>query len=138
MKTLKKNWLTLLGIFSGGLLVVATASTALSQTVPVLTIAPLGTNQFSITITNNVGGTDFDLQWTPVLANAEYPWTWAAIGTPGQTNFLVNMTVYQTGFFRAISDTNSIPLWEAADPNNPGAGILTIFIDSPANGSLIQ
>jgi hypothetical protein len=138
MKTLKRNWLTLLGIFSSGLLVVATTSTALSQTVPVLTIAPLGTNQFSITITNNIGSTDFDLQWTPVLANAEYPWTWAVIGTPGQTNFLVNMTVYQTGFFRAISDTNSIPLWEAADPNNPGAGILTIFIDSPANGSLIQ
>jgi len=138
MKTLKKNWLPLLGIFSGGLFVVTTALTALSQTVPVLTIAPLGTNEFSITITNNIGSTDFDLQWTPVLANPEFPWTWAVIGTPGQTNFLVNMTVYQTGFFRAISDTNSIPLWEAADPNNPGAGILTIFIDSPANGSLIQ
>jgi hypothetical protein len=31
-------------------------------------------------------------------------------------------------------DTNGVPLWEAADPNNPGAGILAVFIDSPANG----
>jgi hypothetical protein len=44
------------------------------------------------------------------------------------------MGAYQTGFFRALIDTNSIPLWEAADPNNPSAGILTVFIDSPANG----
>ncbi len=108
------------------------------STPPVLSITTLGTNQFSITITNNIGSTDYDLQWTPVLANPDYPWTWAAIGTPGQTNYLVNMTVYQTGFFRTILDTNSVPLWQAADPNNPGAGILTIFIDSPANGSLIQ
>jgi hypothetical protein len=74
------------------------------------------------------------LEWTPVLANPSYPWTFAGVGTPGQTNFMLNMGAYQTGFFRALVDTNSIPLWEAADPNNPGAGILTVFIDSPANG----
>jgi hypothetical protein len=108
-----------------------------SQTAPILTIAQLGTNQFSITITNGVGGTYYDLEWTPVLANPSYPWTFAEVGTPGQTNFMLNMGAYQTGFFRALIDTNSIPLWEAADPNNPGAGILTVFIDSPANGSTL-
>jgi hypothetical protein len=137
MKTIRNHWVKTIGICSGGLIVVATALTVLSQTAPVLTIAPLGTNQFSITITNGVGGTYYDLLWTPVLANADYPWTYAAVGTPGQTNFMLNMGAYQTGFFRALIDTNSIPLWEAADPNNPGAGILTVFIDSPANGSTL-
>jgi hypothetical protein len=138
MKTIRKNWITFAGIFGSGLIVVVMALTALSQTVPVLTIAPLGTNVYSITITNNVGSADFDLQWTPVLANSDYPWTWVAIGIPGQTNYLVNAGDYQTGFFRMISDTNSVPLWEAADPNNPSLGPLTIYIDSPANGSTLN
>jgi hypothetical protein len=73
-----------------------------------------------------------------VLASPAYPWTWAAIGTPGQTNFQLNMGDYQTAFFRTLLDTNSIPLWEAADPNNPSAGILTIIIDTPANGSTLN
>ena len=107
------------------------------STPPVLTITPLGTNQYSITFTNSPPST-YDLQWTPVLANPEFPWTWAAIGTNGQAAFQVNGGVYQTGFFRTILDTNSVPLWEAADLNNPAAGILTVIIDSPANGSVIQ
>jgi len=131
---MKRHWTALTVTAGCGLLIVTTALTVLSQSVPVLTIAPLGTNQFSVTITNGVGGTYYDLEWTPVLANQIYPWTFAAVGTPGQTNFMLNMGAYQTGFFRALVDTNSIPLWEAADPNNPGAGILTVFIDSPANG----
>ncbi|HEV2318125.1 MAG TPA: hypothetical protein VGV18_00130 [Verrucomicrobiae bacterium] len=113
--------------------------TLAQSTPPVLTITPLGTNQYSISITNNIGMTTYDLQWTPVLANANYPWTWAAPGTAGQTNYLVNMNgVSDTGFFRTLLDTNAIPLWEAADPNNPALGILTVTIDSPANGSVIQ
>jgi hypothetical protein len=137
MKTITKHWLTLIGICGGGLIIVATALTALSQSAPVLTIAPLGTNQYLISITNGSATANYDLQWTPVLASTEYPWTWAAIGGTGQTNFTLDMTVYQTAFFRALLDTNSIPLWEAADPNNPSAGILTVFIDSPTNGSTI-
>jgi len=138
MKTIRRHCIPLLGIFGVGLVVVATALTAWSQTAPVLTITQLGTNQYSITIINNIGTNTQDLQWTPVLANPDYPWTWAAIGTPGQTNFLLDMGEFQTGFFRTLLDTNTIPLWEAADPNNPGAGILTVTIDSPANGFVIQ
>jgi hypothetical protein len=136
MKTISRHWLTLLGIFGGVAIIIATALTAWSQTAPALTITSLGTNQFSITFTNN--GSTYDLQWTPVLASPDYPWTWAAIGTNGQTNFSLDMSGYQTAFFRTILDTNSVPLWEAADPNNPSAGILTVFIDSPTNGALIQ
>lgn len=124
-----------MGIGGIGLVVVATALTAWSQSAPVLTITPLGTNQFSITVTNGVSTANYDLQWTPALGNPDYPWTFAKIGSTGQTNFNLNMGAYQAGFFRGLLDTNGIPLWEAADPNNPGAGILTVFIDSPANGS---
>jgi len=35
-------------------------------------------------------------------------------------------------------DTNSIPIWKLADPNNPGLGILAVFIDSPADGTVLQ
>jgi len=139
MKTIKRNWMAFAGFFGCGAIIIVTTLNALSQTAPVLTIAPLGTNQFSITITNGVGGGNYELWWTPVLGNAvDYPWTTAAVGTSGQTNFLLNMNGYQAGFFQALLDTNSIPLWEAADPNNQSAGILTVFIDSPTNGAVIQ
>jgi hypothetical protein len=115
------------------------AAGGLSQTTPVLTIASLGTNQFSITITNGMSGGNYELWWTPVLNNTiDYPWTAAAVGTMGQTNFTLNMGVYQTGFFRALQDTNSIPLWEAADPNNQATGILNVWIDSPTNGATLN
>lgn len=108
------------------------------NTPPVLTIAPTGTNQLLITITNGVDTGNYELWWTPVLADPAYPWTAAVIGNQGQTNFTVNIGPYSSGFFRVVVDTNTIPLWEAADPNNPSAGILTVFIDSPANGSVVQ
>jgi hypothetical protein len=136
MKSFKKYPLSLFGILVGGIVVVAVAFTALSQTAPFLTITPLGTNQFSISFTNYPAST-WDLQWTPLLDNPDYPWTFAAVGTPGQSNYLLNMEDYQSGFFRTILDTNSVPLWEEADPNNPGAGILTVFIDSPTNHSTL-
>jgi hypothetical protein len=138
MKTLNKHWLILLGLFSGGSILVIATLTVWSQTAPILTITSLGTNQYSITITNNIGTATHDLLWTPVLGNPDYPWTWAAIGTPGQTNYVFDMGSYQTAFFQTILDTNSVPLWEAADPNNPGAGILAVFIDNPANGTVLQ
>jgi hypothetical protein len=105
---------------------------------PYLTIGPTGTNGvFLITVFNNTGPANYELWWTPVLANPDYPWTAIAVGNTGQTNFTVT-TTYPTAFYRAVWDTNSIPLWEAADPNNPGAGILSVFIDSPTNGAVLQ
>jgi hypothetical protein len=72
------------------------------------------------------------------LANVNYPWTFAAIGVPGGTNFLLDTEGYPTAFFRAILDTNAIPLWELANPANPASGILKVTIASPANGSVLQ
>jgi hypothetical protein len=116
----------LFGVFNG-----------VSQNAPVLAITSVASNQMTITITNGNGGA-YDLYSTPVLANAAYPWTAAMIGTNGQTNFTVNLGPYPAGFYEAIIDTNAIPIWELADPNNPGAGILTVFIDNPTNGMVLQ
>jgi hypothetical protein len=106
---------------------------------PALTIAPLGTNTFSLIVANGISGGNYEILWTPVLNDTvDYPWTWIAVGTPGQTNFIVNMGVYDVGFFTGNLDTNAIPLWEAADPNNQGAGILNVWIDSPTNGATLN
>jgi hypothetical protein len=104
--------------------------------VPYLTIAQAGTNAVLVTVWNDVGPTNYDIQTSPVLTSPS--WTGATNGFTGQTNFLLNFGPYYTAFFRAIMDTNNIPWWQAADPNNPSAGILTVFIDSPANGAVIQ
>jgi hypothetical protein len=139
MKILNGQWLKIAGL-AGTSLILLTLSRAvvLGQTAPGLAIAPMGTNQYSIIITNNIGMADFDLQWTPVLASPDFPWTWAAIGTPGQTNFFLTVGNYPTAFFRTILDTNAIPLWEAADANNPGTGILKVTILNPANGATLN
>ena len=43
------------------------------------------------------------------------------------------------GYHYPATDANGVPLLlELADPNNPGAGILTIYIDNPTNGAVIQ
>ena len=111
----------------------------LAQTAPFLTVTQTGTNQLLITITNGVSATTYDLYTTPVLGDTvNYPWTAAVIGTNGQTNFTVNTGPFQMAFFRAVLDTNGVPIWQAADPNNPSAGILTVFIDSPTNGAVLQ
>ena len=111
----------------------------LAQTAPFLTVAPTGTNQLLITITNGSGATTYDLYTTPVLGDpVSYPWTAAVIGTNGQTNFTVSTGPFSTGFFKVVVDTNGVPIWQAADPNNPGAGILAVFIDSPTNGAVLQ
>jgi len=108
-----------------------------AQPPPLLTITPLGTNQFSIWFTNNIGTQTYDILSTPVLADPDYPWQWAAVGSPGQTNFLVT-GIYETGFYQAILDTNAIPLWEAANPTNASLGILNVLIDSPTNTAVLQ
>lgn len=106
---------------------------------PVLTVAPMGTNQLSITVTNGDGASSYEIWTTPILGDtASYPWTVVTVGTNSQTNFMVNIGDYYTGFYRAVVDTNAIPLWEAADPSNPGAGILNVWIDRPADEATLN
>ena len=137
MKTLPKHRCSTFVTGSLAFIAAATAITTLSQNA-VLKIAPTGTNQFSVTITNNIGMADYDLQWVSVLANTNFLWTYAAIGVPGGTNFVLNANPYPATFFRAILDTNTPPLWEQSDPNNPSSPILQVFIYGPANGAVLQ
>ena len=94
---------------------------------PYLTIAPAGTNQLLITVINTNPAATYYLQMTPVLANSNYPWTIITNGVAGQTNFTVNIGPYADEFFWAFMATN-----------NPGQGVIAVFIDSPANGATVQ
>ena len=134
MKTITK--LTLMAALA--IAVIIAAVKTLAQTAPTLSISSVGTNTYNIAVGNSVSGTSYALYWTPILDNADYPWTVAAIGTNGQTNFFFNGEGYSMGFFMTVVSTNSIPPWELADPNNPGLGILAVYIDSPTNGAVIQ
>src|SRR6266487_5345777 len=55
---------------------------ALAAPQPVLTISPLGSNQFNIVITNGVSGTNYTLFWTPALADENNRGKDGAIGEP--------------------------------------------------------
>jgi hypothetical protein len=137
MKNNKKTWASaILGVAAT---VIVAVKVFAAPPPPVISIGSLGTNQVSITITNGVSTANYDLYWTPLLGNPNYPWTAAAIGSTGQTNFLLDMGDISSGFFRVLlEDTNGIPPWKAADPNNPGLGVLAITIDSPTNNSMLH
>jgi len=95
-----------------------------STAMPYLTIAPTGTNHLLLTVINTNPATYY-LQTTPALADANFPWTTITNGT--QTNFIVNIGPYADSFFRVFIATN-----------NPGQGVIAVFIDSPANGATVQ
>jgi len=140
MKIFMGNQKFMAGALAGGLLA-ATAGVGLvsAQTAPGLAIVQMATNQISVTVTNGISTDSYELWWTPSIGDtADYPWTTAAVGAIGQTNFILPNWEYSTVFFRGLLDTNAIPLWEAANPNNPGTNILKITIASPANGSSLN
>ncbi|HEV2455008.1 MAG TPA: hypothetical protein VGY98_12155, partial [Verrucomicrobiae bacterium] len=91
MKTKERNHSWLLAVALTGVLVIAgflyCAHNALAQGTPYpgLKIAALGTNTFSLTVTNGVSGGNYEILWTPDLSDTvDYPWTWIAVGAPGQ------------------------------------------------------
>jgi hypothetical protein len=104
---------------------------------PVLAVARAGTN-ISITVTNGQAPENYELFSVPQLIS--YTWQAIAVGNTGQTNFLVPIENYPspTAFFMVNWDTNTIPLWKAADPNNQATGVLNVWIDSPANGTTLN
>jgi hypothetical protein len=140
MKTSKRFGIVLISLCIFGIIIAAVK--VFADPPPVLTIANLGTNQYSITITNGISTANYELYWTPILANPDYPFTLAIVGTEGQTNFVVNMGIYQTGFFQVILGTDwdgdGVPNWQDANPSDPTIGILTVVIDSPTNGMVLQ
>lgn len=115
---------------------------ALAQSQPVLAIAPLGSNQFNIVITNAVTTTNYTLFARQFLEDPIYPWEVVAVSDIGQTNFLIDGGSWDNGFFRVLvgtdSDGDGIPDWQDAAPLDPNIGQLQVIIYSPANGSTIS
>jgi hypothetical protein len=138
MQVVRKNWIKGAGAILA-VLIITLIARAQTAPAPGVTISPLGSNQYSIIVTNGVS-TNYELYWTPVLGNSEYPWQLLGVGTIGETNFEVDAGEFFSGFFKASVEQvfGGVPDYELADPNNPSLGILTVTIDSPTNGAVLQ
>jgi hypothetical protein len=134
---MKKHTILSLAVILTVATVIVAVKTLAQIPPPVLAITPLGTNTYSIAIANGVPATTYGIYWTPVLGNTDYPWM-VLVGTNGQTNFMLNMEQYDSGFFMGAVNTNGIPPWELANPSDPSLGILSVTIDSPANGAALH
>ncbi|HMJ91180.1 MAG TPA: hypothetical protein VK530_15260 [Candidatus Acidoferrum sp.] len=114
---------------------------ARSDTPPVLSIQSLGSNQFSITVTNGIPGTNYTLLWTPALVDENWPWeVWEVIDV-GDTNFAIDALNWPLGFFKVLlgSDRDGDGVTEQYDANSldPAIGVLSITINSPTNGAIL-
>lgn len=142
MKITRKLWIALASLGCGGAVIIAALNAFADVPQPVLKIAPLGSNHFSILITNGVNTTNYTLFWTPVLADTNYPWVALWGGEVGQTNFPVNGGDWPVGFFKVMIghdlDGDSWPVWQDANDNNASVGILSVTIDSPLSGAVFQ
>ena len=97
---------------------------ASAQTAPVLNMVSLGTNGFSITVTNGSPTSTYTLLQTHVLGNTvAYPWRYVTNGLAGQTNFTVPVPgPIATEFYQVVATNYTI-------------GSFGMFIDSPVNGA---
>lgn len=150
MRTLKKNWPKLAGALALSSLVLCTVYACVSawgQTAPGLSIALTGTNQVTITVTNGATNGVYEIWFTDVLdTNAQVftngSWVLLATGATNQTNFVFTLGDTDTGYFQALVgndfDGDGVPDWKDARPFDPTIGILTVTIETPANGSVIQ
>jgi len=144
MKTRKNN---LIAWLPRGLAMATLSSWAIWETLgdvpaPVLQATLVSTNQVNVLITNGVGTANYELYWTPVIADPIYPWTLLSIGTLGQTNFGVLMNYSEIGFIRAAIgsdwDGDGVQNYRDGNPSDASVGALTITIDSPTNGTVFN
>jgi hypothetical protein len=127
MKTLKKLWAPFALIFGAVLvLCLLTAGILFGQTAPGLNIAIIPSNQVSLTITNGTSNGLYQIYFTQFLEDIPDSWTLFTNGTTGQTNFIASMEDFERGYFKAVNNTNFLP------------PAITVIIQSPANGSIIQ
>lgn len=138
----RSHWIQLLTLCSiaGGVLLVWTEA-AKSDDAPGLTIQLLSSNQLQLTVTNGLATNSYEIYRRPVW-DSVYPWSLHLIGTTGQTNFTTAMGIESIGFFQARSgndtDGDGVPNSKDANPGDPSVGILSIIIDTPANGANFQ
>jgi len=98
-----------------------------------------GTNVL-LTLFNRDTNISYDIWHAPELSSNAV-WSIVATGTMGQATFTLPM-VGSEGWFRGAVggdwDGDGIPNWMDADPSSTNAGALTITIDFPGNGAVIQ
>jgi hypothetical protein len=98
-------------------------------------------NLLLITITNAASTNAFEVYGRAGL-ETQFSWSLISTGAVGQTNFLVPMHPRLIGFYRVALgndwDGDGTPNWKDADPISTNAGLLSITIDNPANGSNLQ
>jgi hypothetical protein len=143
MKTLKRFTVALPGILSiGAAIAVITWSSFADVPQPIIKITALGSNQFSVAITNGVTNGIYELQWRETLSDTNYLWKFLDSGTMGQTNFTFSGGQLPVYFFRASVgndvDADGVVSWIDANDGNASIRALTITIDNPVNGSNIQ
>jgi hypothetical protein len=104
-------------------------------------LARLTNNQILVTITNGSSTNFYELLSKQDL-NPAVPWMGGIIGTNGQTNFLFDLGPLYYTFYWARDchdcDNDGVLNWQDADYANTNIGILTITIDSPANGATVE
>src|SRR6267154_939052 len=120
MKRIKKISVNLAYLFGAGAAII-TALNVFADPPPALSISSLGSNQFSIVITNAVTNVNYVLYSTPVLGDAEnYPWILLSIGDLGQSNWIVDGGELPFSFFRVVTgndfDGDGVVNWQDADP----------------------
>lgn len=141
------KWAAAAAVFLTTALALIYATSSRGQSAPALTIALVPTNQVSLTVTNALPTAVYEIYFTEFLDNnalvfTNGSWLLVASGSTGQSNFNFTLGDTDTGFFRAVNgndfDNDGIPNYEDARPFDPGVGIMTITIETPANGSLVN
>jgi hypothetical protein len=116
-----------------------------SETVepPEIQISKVSSNTFQISILNGDSQTFYEV-YRRTFLHPDYPWGSAGMltGALGQTTFYVTEDLQPMSFFQVTAGTDwdgdSVPNWKDAQPNSTNAGALTITIDFPTPGAIIQ
>ena len=112
-----------------------------SAAAPGLTISLSSNDTVLLTVTNAVANEAYEIYATNSVSD-NMAWSLSITGAIGVSNFSVYTWPATRMFFKARAsndwDSDGIPNFKDANPNNTNVGILTITIDSPANGSTIQ
>jgi len=112
-----------------------------------LSITRSGTNEVTLTVVNGVATNLYEIWWAEfleadALSLTNYMWFDVCSGSTGETNFVVDLGDTVSGFFRAVNgndfDNDGILNWKDAWPWDPSVGLLTVTIESPANGANVR
>lgn len=126
----------------GTLLVIALPGSRTNAADPRFTYS-WSSNQLTMTVTNHTLGALYEIYTRPVLGDSLYPWTFMLRGAVNQTNFVISdVMVEPTGFFQLAVGKD----WDGdgaendvdAQPSNSGVGALSITIDYPTQGLVLQ